>query len=156
MFERIGLGTILKRYRLTVPPNQREYSWEDKHVKTLLHDLNKAMLDEDEEYFLGTIVGVEKTTELIEIVDGQQRLATIILFLCQIRNYLKDSDPIIAQDITTGHLTYIDRGRKEKVPRMRLNVADNEFFKSIIKSDGKALPPLKPSHDLTHGQRRLR
>ena len=26
-FDMLGIGTVLKRNRLVVPPNQREYSW---------------------------------------------------------------------------------------------------------------------------------
>src|SRR3990167_502662 len=109
MFDRIGLGTILKRYRLAVPPNQRDYSWEDQHVKTLFNDLAEAISADESEYFLGTIVGVDKALNLLEIVDGQQRLATTVIFLCEVRNYLKDLEPIISQDITKSFLTDIDR-----------------------------------------------
>jgi uncharacterized protein with ParB-like and HNH nuclease domain len=40
-----GLGGVLKGFRLHVPPNQREYSWTDKEVTTLLQDLAKAIGD---------------------------------------------------------------------------------------------------------------
>lgn len=148
MFDRIGIGTILKRYRLVVPPNQREYSWKDQHVKTLFHDFARAISEEENEYFLGTIVGVDKATNLLEIVDGQQRLATTVIFLCQLRDYLTSIEPIIAQDITKSFLTDIDRSKKEEVTKMELNVADNEYFKSLIKIPHHPLQPTKPSHYL--------
>ena len=31
-FQQLGLGSVLKQYRLTVPPNQREYAWTDREV----------------------------------------------------------------------------------------------------------------------------
>jgi hypothetical protein len=37
-FDHLGLGSVLSRNRLTVPLNQREYSWEKKHVIDLLTD----------------------------------------------------------------------------------------------------------------------
>ena len=42
----IGLGTILKRYHLHVPPNQRNYAWEEEHVEQLLkgRDAGKVRL----------------------------------------------------------------------------------------------------------------
>jgi hypothetical protein len=148
MFDKIGLGAILKRYRLVVPPNQRDYSWETQHVKTLLHDLAGAISEDEPEYFLGTIVGVEKNPNLLEIVDGQQRLATTVIFLCEIRNYLKGKEQLIADDITKSFLTDIDRAKREEVVKMQLNSADNEFFQSRIKLNG-TLPKLsKPSHEL--------
>src|SRR5690242_2145514 len=114
MFDRIGIGTILKRYRLIVPPNQREYSWKDQHVKTLFHDFARSIAEGEKEYFLGTIVGVEKGTNLLEIVDGQQRLATTVIFLTQLRNYLDPIENILAEDITKSFLVDIDRARKEE------------------------------------------
>ena len=44
-FEQIGLGSLLKRYRLRVPPNQREYSWTAREVTTLLQDFAKCIAD---------------------------------------------------------------------------------------------------------------
>jgi uncharacterized protein with ParB-like and HNH nuclease domain len=41
---------------LRVPPNQREYSWKDKHVKALFDDLKNVITARGAEYFLGTIV----------------------------------------------------------------------------------------------------
>jgi len=41
----IGLGEILRLQKLTVPPNQREYSWSEKEVTTLFQDFASAMND---------------------------------------------------------------------------------------------------------------
>src|SRR5438046_2104140 len=95
----IGLGGVLKQFRLVVPPNQREYSWEEE-VTTLFQDLTKAILDGEGEYFLGTVVTIPRTPELLEIVDGQQRLATTAILLAEIRNYLVGREDIIAEAIT--------------------------------------------------------
>ncbi len=147
MFDRMGLGTIIKRYRLMVPPNQREYSWKREHIETLFQDLAMAISDNEPEYFLGTIVGVDKDLGLLEIVDGQQRLATTVIFLCEMRNYLKPLESIIADSITKDFLTDIDRTKKDTVTKMKLNVSDNEYFKSLITND-TVLSPIKPSHKL--------
>jgi len=42
-FEQTGIGTALARNRLVVPPNQREYSWEENHVLDLFQDLASAV-----------------------------------------------------------------------------------------------------------------
>lgn len=149
LFEPLGLGMILKRYRLIVPPNQREYSWERKeHVETLLDDWTKAISENVSEYFLGTIVAVEKAPGLLEIVDGQQRLATTAIFLCELRNYLKTIEPKVSQHITTTFLSEIDLSTKDEVPKMQLNVRDNEYFTSHIKEDATPLEATKSSHEL--------
>ncbi len=147
-FQQIGLGGILKQYRLVVPPNQREYSWTKAYVEQLLTDFAKVVSDEEPEYFLGTIVTIPLTPDTLEVIDGQQRLATTALLLAEIRNYLKGSESLIAEDITNGFLTDIDRGKRERVAKMQMNVDDNEFFRAMI-ADGEARPkPLRPSHEL--------
>ena len=72
----LALGTILKRYRLRVPTNQREYSWEEDHVRTLYQDWAANISEPD--YFLGAIVAVTKESDELEIVDGQQRLLRLL------------------------------------------------------------------------------
>ena len=63
-FEQLGLGGILKHYQLSVPSNQREYSWTDKEVTTLLQDFAQAIIEEEKGYFLGTIVTIPKSGTL--------------------------------------------------------------------------------------------
>jgi hypothetical protein len=133
-FHQIGLGGVLRQYMLGVPPNQREYSWTDKEVTTLLQDFAKAISDQEPEYFLGTIVSIPRPPDLLEVVDGQQRLATTAILLAQIRNYLSTREPLIAESIDNGFLTDIDRDRRERVSKLRLNVDDNEFFRAMIAS----------------------
>lgn len=147
-FQQIGLGGILKQYRLKVPPNQREYSWTEKEVTTLLQDLNKAIADQEKEYFLGTIVTIPLSPDLLEIVDGQQRLATTAILLSEIRNYLQDKEPIIAESITNGFLTDIDRDKRERVERMQLNVDDDEYFRRRLRNEAPPPTTTRHSHDL--------
>jgi len=99
-FQEIGLGGILKAYRLKVPSNQREYSWTEREVTTLFTDLAKAISNErTEDYFLGTIVTIPRAHDVLEVADGQQRLATTAILLAEIRNYLKPNEELIAESI---------------------------------------------------------
>jgi Protein of unknown function DUF262/Protein of unknown function (DUF1524) len=145
-FQQIGLGGILRQYRLAVPPNQREYSWTDKEVTTLFQDFARSISDVDAEYFLGTIVTIPKTPDLLEITDGQQRLATTAILLAQIRNYLKrkGNEDLIAESITNAFLTDIDRERRERVAKLQLNLDDNDYFRSLIAADSPHSTP-RPS-----------
>ena len=75
-FEQKGIGAVLAHYRLAVPPNQREYSWEEEHVQELLSDFSNAIDNDRSTYFLGTIVLTGGVDDTPEVADGQQRLAT--------------------------------------------------------------------------------
>jgi hypothetical protein len=149
-FQQIGIAGILKGYRLVVPANQRDYSWTEREVTTLLQDFAKSISDDEGEYFLGTIVTIPKSPELLEVVDGQQRLATVAILLSEIRNYLEQSEPLISQSIDNQFLTDIDRDRREKVAKLQLNLDDNEFFRTRISAKkGQTLPePTRASHEL--------
>ena len=67
-----------------VPTYQRGYRWDDKQVKDLLNDLyefkNTANTSAGEFYCLQPIV-VKKNGEKYEVIDGQQRLTTILIIL---------------------------------------------------------------------------
>ena len=46
-FAQLGLASILKHNQLVVPPNQRDYSWTVKEVRTLLQDFAKSISEGD-------------------------------------------------------------------------------------------------------------
>lgn len=60
--------------------SQRDYRWRKNAVDDLLSDINRA-LDTGSNHYLGTMI-LSKTEESVyEVIDGQQRLMTIILVL---------------------------------------------------------------------------
>ena len=146
-FSQLGLASILKQHKLLVPQNQRDYSWTEKEVTTLLQDFARAIRDNDPTYFVGTIVSIRRGQDVLEIVDGQQRLATTAILLTEIRQYLKDREPEICRSIAE-FLTTIDRERREEVPRLRLNLDDNDYFRARLTGAGSDLAETKPSHRL--------
>ena len=86
-FDLLGTGTVLKRNRLAVPLNQREYSWTERNVQDLFQDLSEAMTSGKQAYFLGVIVLTTGEEDKLEIADGQQRLATTTILLAAIRDF---------------------------------------------------------------------
>jgi hypothetical protein len=153
-FRELGIAGVLKAYRLQVPLNQREYRWEYKQVTTLFQDLRRAIDEEDSEYFLGTVVTIPRELDTLEVVDGQQRLATVAILLAEMRNYLRGgADDIIARKIDTAFLTEIDADKREEGPKLSLNIDDNEFFRGMITAQNeKDRPnPSVSSHFLIKG-----
>lgn len=131
-FVNVGIGTALKRNRLKVPLNQREYSWEDQHVLALFHDLADAIDNKKPAYFLGTIVLTQSDDDALEIADGQQRLATITILLAAMRDYFfEQSDDLMVRALDEFLYTIV-RGRREIEPRLGLNVTDNDYFRKRI------------------------
>ncbi len=149
-FEQLGLGSVLRQSRLFVPPNQREYAWTDREVTQLLQDFAKAINDGEPGYFLGTVVTIPRSDGALEVVDGQQRLATTAILLAAIRDYLVELDDVLVEAINNEFLTGIDRAKRSRIPKLRLNVDDNEYFQWIIaRNEGDQEPqPTKDSHIL--------
>ena len=148
-FEQTGIGSLLSQNLLRVPPNQREYAWTQREVGQLFTDIARAV-DANDDYFLGTIVTIPRQGEFLEVVDGQQRLATSAILLSAIRQYLKDINEEILEQAVGGFLTGIDRIRRTRVPRMTLNSSDHELFRAIVTHEGSGeLPqPSIESHEL--------
>lgn len=76
----------------SVPEYQREYVWEAEQVEQLLSDINSELAGSDPasapEYFIGSIVVCPGQDGILELIDGQQRMTTIFLTLCAIRDRL--------------------------------------------------------------------
>ena len=79
-------------YFFEIPLYQRPYAWTTEHVEELLDDLIDAMRrDSDAPYFLGSIVLIKSDDNAkSEVVDGQQRLTTLTMLLCVLRDISSD------------------------------------------------------------------
>jgi len=79
----------------TIPPYQRAYAWTTEESEELLQDLLRAMHGEEESidelppYFLGSIVLIKDDEPDAQVVDGQQRLATLTMLLSALRSLVK-------------------------------------------------------------------
>ncbi len=71
-----------------IPTFQRAYNWKPKQLEQLW----ESVVNNDKQYYIGNIVVVQHSTEDIQsgylVIDGQQRLTTLSLFLVAIRNYI--------------------------------------------------------------------
>jgi hypothetical protein len=78
-----------KKSDFLIPDYQRPYAWEESQCQTLWDDIfsfafpdnNCDNFDKNEEYFLGSIVTFENERNKKEVIDGQQRLTTLMLLL---------------------------------------------------------------------------
>lgn len=143
-----GIGHTISDNKLTVPLYQRSYAWEDSHVNDLYDDLLTSIRNSDDEYFIGSIV-ISSGRDRDEVVDGQQRLATISILLAAIRNYfLSVDDNDRAEDTQNQYLSSRDRRSQEVIPNLKLNNNDNDFFyKTIILRPASKIKSSKASHD---------
>ena len=122
-----------------------------KQITDLLKDTTEAIQKNEKEYFLGSIVITGNQKERLEVVDGQQRLATVTILLAAIRDYFfKNNDSDRAYDITRRYLEDRDIRSQETIPRLYLNEVDHNFFAkkilSLPNSEDRNVEPLRESH----------
>jgi len=127
---------LRSRIIYSVPIFQRSYSWGDKEINDFLEDLESVYKNKDEEYFFGSMVfAPHEEKNKIKILDGQQRLATIMLFLAAMRDVLRSSpkDEDIKRAVAINELIYsTDPVTLSKKIKIELNMEDRSFFDAII------------------------
>ncbi len=78
-----------KKADFLIPDYQRPYAWQEKECQKLWEDIfefaipenDATKFDTNDEYFLGPIVTFTNKNKKLEVIDGQQRLTTILLLL---------------------------------------------------------------------------
>lgn len=132
----IGLGQLLIENRFAVPNHQRDYSWTEDEVRQMFDDLESAMAARDRTYFLGLMVFAKSESGELIVLDGQQRLATGVIYASAVRSWLsgysqhrQDADQIQSSFIGRAEL-----GETRLLPRLIMNSANNKAFHDYVVS----------------------
>ncbi len=74
-----------------IPKYQRGYAWEVTHARELFDDIIEA-IESNSNHYLGTVVLSKKADErdCYYIVDGQQRITTLLLIINSLLNIFND------------------------------------------------------------------
>ncbi len=157
------IHSVLSRseYRFKIPEYQRQYAWEEPQWEDLWNDLLDTIQSGDT-HFLGSVVVIKKETKLnqldvLQIVDGQQRLVTISILLCLIRERFRqaskeewelDSDPERRVERIEEKYLYKEDERMNIYPNITLSNFDNNEYQDILNGqlpdkDGKIVEAAK-------------
>lgn len=79
----VTLEKLLQGNYFVIPKFQRPYSWEADQINDFWIDINASS---GESYFIGSMVVYKTKDNRLAVVDGQQRLTTISIFLSAIRD----------------------------------------------------------------------
>ena len=142
------LGPLLSGPKqFVVPYFQRAYSWRRHQWNTLFDDILELYeLGASNSHFLGSMVLLKDPAGSTDgdltptlVIDGQQRIVTLSLFLAAIRDSAGDTDPGFA-----GHLHYeylADRAEDDQdYPKIQVTHQDRVAFLTVIRA-GAELPP---------------
>jgi uncharacterized protein YeaO (DUF488 family) len=142
-----------------IPKYQREYSWGSKNWEDLFDDL----LDNQDGYFLGTIICIDTSIDTInapkrEVVDGQQRLTTISLLLCalysSIAQYEKELNDEQKMDFSQLKRKLVLKNTSSNIRVIPQSQNNNlEDYKGVLAEQKIILPSLMPKFA---GKRRVK
>ena len=124
-------------YLFEIPLYQRPYAWTTEQVDELIDDLLSAMdRDPQSPYFLGSIVLIkDESDSKSAVVDGQQRLTTLTMLFCVLRELATDNKSLSELDGFVREAGNSLRGTEDRL-RLSLRTRDKAFFYRNVQSEG--------------------
>jgi len=154
MFKLSTLQDIFASRAFVIPDYQRSYAWEKEQRKDLLRDLEDLeCLGSGRQHYTGTIVvhkGVHEARvvvtqhfDVLDIVDGQQRLTTLVIFLSCISARLAELQSSDAHETATE----IRRGyvKFRELYKLTSNGGTQQFFQDHVLGDAPNPNPRLPA-----------
>ncbi len=127
-----------------IPVYQRNYSWRREQIDILFDDVVKQIEEKRDGHFFGSLyyfvedAGVFDNQRLV-LIDGQQRLTTIMLFLVALRDLSEDKQ--FKKNIDKRYLLNENIKEQNKI-KLKQAALDNIEYKQLIAGESK--------HDTTH------
>lgn len=138
----IDISKLLKMGIIVIPRFQRPYSWKTENIKDFWNDITNS---EDGSYFIGSMVIYSMKQDFFGVVDGQQRLTTITILLCTIRDHLKK---LGENELAQGVHNYIETRDRDNVKSFILKTETSfPYLQDRIQSFGEAELDTQPKEE---------
>lgn len=116
---------------IVVPVYQRQYRWDIGGCERLLSDVRAVASEGDaHRHFIGSILSAHDTaadSDLI-LIDGQQRITTLMLLVASLHHAVKETDPVLAAELERVLVRQDDRTRT----KLRPHDAWAELYESVV------------------------
>lgn len=130
-------GIFSDAYVFEMPTHQRPYVWTTEETDDLLRDLWAALDNQDEAYFLGSIVLIRNSDSgTYQVIDGQQRLTTLTMLFCVLRELSDDPDSKDSLDSYVREKGNRFAGSRDRF-RLSIKQRDNDFFQENVQEANK-------------------
>lgn len=144
----IKFAELLENRLFRIPRYQRAYSWRNEERQDMFNDLTKLKGKPTSSHFMATVVGLRCDTrqigtdeyKVIEIVDGQQRLTTLLILLKAIEKKL-------ASLLGEAETDVITLDESKTIPKVSLERELREVQELLVKPDELSLILLQTNHD---------
>lgn len=136
------IRTMLSSGYYRIPRFQRPYSWDRENIQEFWDDIVR---DNPSDYFIGSMVVYKDGQQRYGVVDGQQRLTTITILLCVLRNTLAD---LGQKDLAEGIHGLIERRNIDNKPEFIVSTETSyPFFQDRIQKWGEPAVKVEPLHE---------
>ncbi len=176
--ERSLVNIFNNDYLFQIPDYQRPYVWTTEQTSELLDDLLDITVKDEElvddllgpiknndnetvntllnklpPYFFGSIVIIKGTEPHSEVVDGQQRLTTLTILFCVLRELFDKENYPNSIDQRVREISDLQGGT---TGQFRLSVRDKVFFQKNVQEKSKLRHFIEhPPSDLSYSQQRM-
>ncbi|MBL4716477.1 MAG: hypothetical protein COC01_10315 [Bacteroidetes bacterium] len=127
---------------LRIPRYQRPYAWESEQISEFWNDLNEL----EQSYFIGSFIFNKENEHkgFIEIIDGQQRILTITIFIAVIRNKLNELGENRLANKYQGDCIGYEDDDFNYVYRIEPGESTKPFFEKYIQNQGNDILLVTP------------
>lgn len=134
---------LTENKKFIIPSYQRPYSWTVDNAEQLIDDIYKSSQSDESEYFIGSMICINKGQNQYEVVDGQQRLTTLSIIVSELKKLI----PIqgIKDDLQKRVLPIDVYSDETDEPRLIVRKKECDLYKYYILQDLKDYKPEKPS-----------
>lgn len=121
----------------SIPEFQRPYAWNLEQINQFIEDIENVKQGTKKHYF-GTIV-FQPDNDRFEIIDGQQRLTTVLLMLTAIYRILleKPDSSTLPAEVIKPYLYNEYCPAEENRIKLRTVTTDNDIFERIFQDPSK-------------------
>lgn len=133
----LSVYKLFKNDAYIIPAYQRDYAWESEQWSQLWEDLSGYQDSSAEDHFLGPLIVTPNETkeDLFEVIDGQQRLTTIQMIICLIRDRWIDLGDLSTNQM--GDLVPNKQLTSELIysltPSVRYNFTPNRYLSEVYR-----------------------
>jgi hypothetical protein len=155
------IGKLFSDRMVRVPHYQRGYAWEERQCQDFLEDLE--LLSDGQEHFFGLLILHARSNgpgpvighkgrayDVYDVVDGQQRLTTVVLFLDAVRKEMERFDDLqmLASGLRETFIVTQDIHGYPR-PKLMLNRDTHKFFyATVLGQDEEIVGATIRSHEL--------
>lgn len=127
-----------------IPPYQREFKWGEGEARELVEDLDSYRGEDAEHLFLGNFILEPTRDQRTFIIDGQQRLTSLLLLLIACRRHAQHLDLTNLEAAIQSKLSFIDSATAESLGcRFIASESIREVFEYMAAQDWNGEFPTK-------------